>query len=790
VSIRSRKVVGDARENGVQVALIALVLTLGTAGVVAVLDAQAILKREIAASYESARAPDIALWFDRVPPEVLAEVAAHEDVAAVEARRVAFTRVRARDGSWLPMRLTILRDIESQRVGSIHRHSQAASGGAAGLWIEQSGRALIAADTGEPVRVRTPTGGLAALPLAGYVHDTSVAPSTQDRVVYAFATHDAAALVGQNPDADQLIVKMKHRGDTGDAVALGEALRERLRAIGQPPLRVDALANAHPHAALMNAMLRVLGVISAIAFTCSAALSGYLVSVWMRREVRLVGIMKAMGARWHQVAMQYLLLVGPLALAVTAIALPAGAAIGRIVVRYYANALNIDVVDWDVAARLALEEGALTLGVALAAMAWPIVRASRMSVHEAIHDPGIASALGAGSRVARSIALPGGMRWTFAVRNTLRRPLRLALILLALSSGGALLLTLHSNYESLMSVIDTSLAAQGHDIEVFMPRAVPGAVLESVARRVAGVELAEAWRRASVTAAQEESDPALTREAKRVTLLGYPPGSRLFTLPVLEGRLPASSASNEMLMTRTVRDSYPELRVGSEAPLRFRDRRVNVRVVGVVEEIGTPTFYAAFPTFDAITALGDAATVLRAKAGGGHPELVASALDEALLDAHLPAGQLVTRAMFRDSLDEHFKVVGDVMQMVALAVALIGAIVLGASTALDVLERRREIGVMRALGATPRGIAAILLAESATIAALGALLSIVISLALTKALNEAAARNLLHVAVPLHFSLEGLAVLCASALVVIVAVGTTLALSLRRTAREAMSYEG
>ncbi|HEX7557575.1 MAG TPA: FtsX-like permease family protein, partial [Usitatibacter sp.] len=345
MSMRWRKVVGDARGNGAQIGLIALVLALGTAGVVAVLDAQAILKREIAASYEAARAPDIALWFDRVPPRALAEVAANENVAGVEARRVAITRVAARDGSWLPMRVTILRDIASQQAGAIHRHVPIAGDGAGALWIEQSGKTLVAAEFGESLRVRTPTGGIATLPSAGFVHDTSVAPSTQDRIIYAFATPATAALLGQNPDADQLWVKMKERGDAGDVAALGESLRNDLLAKGLAPLRVDVLSNSHPHAALMNATLRVLGVMAAIAFTCSAALAGYLVSVWMRREVRLVGVMKAIGARWHQVALQYLVLVGPLALAVTALALPAGVGLARAIVRYYANVLNIDIAN-------------------------------------------------------------------------------------------------------------------------------------------------------------------------------------------------------------------------------------------------------------------------------------------------------------------------------------------------------------------------------------------------------------------------------------------------------------
>src|SRR4051812_20811942 len=103
-----RKVAGDARRNGWQLALVALALALGTAGVVAALDAQSVLEREIAASYAGANAPDIALWFERVDRRSIAEVAGHEEVAGAEAGRVAFTRIAARDGKWLPMRLAIV----------------------------------------------------------------------------------------------------------------------------------------------------------------------------------------------------------------------------------------------------------------------------------------------------------------------------------------------------------------------------------------------------------------------------------------------------------------------------------------------------------------------------------------------------------------------------------------------------------------------------------------------------------------------------------------------------------
>jgi len=784
--MRWRKVLGDLRAQRLSFALIALVLVLGAAGVVAALDAKAILAREIAASFEMAQAPDVVLWFDRVEPRMLAEIAAREDVSGAAARRVVYTRVAAADGTWLPMRLTLLRDIASQQVGAVHRHGGPPPGNERGIWIEQSGASLLAAGAGEQLRLRTPTGEVATLPVAGFVHDAGVAPSTQERLVYAYATPESAAALGQNPELDEVVVRTRFRGDAGDAARFGDELAAALKAGGWKALRVEPLASAHPHAPLMNAMLRVLGVLAAIAFACSAALAGFLVSAWMKREARQVGIMKAMGARRHQVALQYTLIAGLLALLVAALSLPLGAALGDLVVKHYVVALNIDALRHDVPAALSLEEAAVALGIVILAMAWPIARASRMSVREAIQDAGIAAPLGAGARLARPLAVPGNVRWTFALRNTLRRPFRLVLILLALSSGGALLLTTHSNYDSLMRVIDASLASQGHDIEVVMTRAFPAAQLQSAALRAPGVRIAEAWRRAST---RLETGTATAGESKRVALVGYPPETRLFKLPVVEGRVPGAGAMDEVLITRTVQEAIPDLVVGSVVELPFRDRRARVRVTGLVEEIGTPTIYCGFATFEAVTGSGDASTLLRARADDGHLESVARALDQALLDARMVPGQLITRAMFRDALDEHFKVVGEVLRMVALAAALVGAVVLAASTGFNVLERMREIGIVRALGATPRAIAALFVVEGVAVALVAALLAIALSIALTLALNEAAARTLLHVAVPLRFSLPGLAILCGGAVVVVLTVMATVAFALRRPVREALSYE-
>jgi putative ABC transport system permease protein len=143
----------------------------------------------------------------------------------------------------------------------------------------------------------------------------------------------------------------------------------------------------------------------------------------------------------------------------------------------------------------------------------------------------------------------------------------------------------------------------------------------------------------------------------------------------------------------------------------------------------------------------------------------------------------------RESLDEHFDVVGGIMRVVALAAALIGAIVLVGTVAFNVVERKREVGILRALGATPARIRAIFVVEALAIALLSSMVAIAGALAMTRAMLDRAEQTLLRVEVPMRFSMEGVAILGAGFVIVLLAVRVVLAYALRAPAREALQSE-
>jgi ABC-type antimicrobial peptide transport system permease subunit len=114
---------------------------------------------------------------------------------------------------------------------------------------------------------------------------------------------------------------------------------------------------------------------------------------------------------------------------------------------------------------------------------------------------------------------------------------------------------------------------------------------------------------------------------------------------------------------------------------------------------------------------------------------------------------------------------------------------LAAAAAAATHERTREIGILRALGATRRRIVALLLAEALTILLAGAAVGTMAALGLTAIMNEAAAQTLLHVSVPFVLSLEAVVLLLGAMLATLAVVALSVGRIVARPARGALCYE-
>jgi putative ABC transport system permease protein len=708
--------------------LAVLALATGLAGAGALLDTWSLVRVATSGTYLASLPVSATLRVDRLDDAVLAEIRALPRVAAAHGRRIASALLVAETGETSALLLA---------PDTFDAADMARLALTAGRWprdgevaIEGSSLELSGASVGERIRVRSGAREASPLEVVGVAHDVSVAPGWMDHVVYGFVT--AGTLERLGAGTREIQFRVRDDAPTREGVrAVAEEVRDIVEHRGGRVLAVTVpVPNQHVHAAQMDSLLMTQGAFALLALCACALLVVNLMAALLAGQSREIAVMKALGASPRQLLAMYLAFAAALGLAATTIALPLAALVARPYAALKGQMLNFPVDGFAIPAwAFGLQASAGVL-VPVLATAFTVWRACRSSVAQSLRDGGaVAERL-----VTRRVAIPGvGRPLMLSLNNAFRRRGRLALTLATLAAGGAVFVAAHNLRASVVESVDAMFAGLRSDFLLRMAQPQPPARLEALVRAAEGIAAAEAWIGAGANA------PRGGAPGENFTVLGLPVPSALMSPPVVAGRWLVPGDERVLVATRALALDDARFEPGGEVTLVLNGIEASWKVVGLIEGLGQPIAYA--PREALARARGEAGATLVAAAvipaDRGH-SLGTILRTRAALEAEgLRVATSALASEVRRALEDHLLLVVQFLGALGWVMLAVGAMGLASTLGLAVLERTREIGVMRAIGAPHGAIVGMLQAESLVIGLIAWAMALAASVPASVALGHA-----------------------------------------------------
>jgi putative ABC transport system permease protein len=165
-------------------------------------------------------------------------------------------------------------------------------------------------------------------------------------------------------------------------------------------------------------------------------------------------------------------------------------------------------------------------------------------------------------------------------------------------------------------------------------------------------------------------------------------------------------------------------------------------------------------------------------------------LEKNLEEENVRAVSSTSKADSRFSFDQHMLMIYVFLIVVSCLLGGVGGLGLTTTMSLNVLERRREMGILRAIGASPRVVWSIVVAEGLVIGLLSWVLAALAAWPVSKILGNLLVRLLLRGGLDFVFEPRGLAIWLAVSIFLAAASSFLPAWhASRRPVREAISYE-
>ncbi|HEY6008618.1 MAG TPA: ABC transporter permease [Geobacteraceae bacterium] len=379
-----------------------------------------------------------------------------------------------------------------------------------------------------------------------------------------------------------------------------------------------------------------------------------------------------------------------------------------------------------------------------------------------------------------------------ALRNPFRNRNRLLISLVMLALAGGTFITVLNLRLALETSVDSMLSFWQYDFWVGLYRPYRVDRLQRVAMSVPGVTAVEGWGFESTRRVRPDGS-----ESNPIFFFGAPPDSKLLKPTILEGRWLAPGDEDAIVIGMGLLDVEPDLAVGREMVLKVRGEEQHFHIVGVMEMIGNQTVgyitYVPLSTFNTMAHQvnhANMAVVTTSAATPAERQAIGSAVERLYEDAGIQATSIFQMDDERLEIGASFDILTQLLMVMVFLLSFVGGLGLMSTMSLNVLERSREIGVMRAFGGSNRSVFRVVVMEGVAIGVMSWFLSLVVAIPLTWVFDNYIGLSFLNMPLAYRYSVPAASLwLCVVILLSALSSSLPALNAVRLTVREVLSYE-
>jgi len=793
ITPRWKKILADLGTNKTRTLLASLSIAVGIFAVGVVVTSYFLVRDAMNADYFTVNPRTARIYAELFDQSLVDQLASVEGVISIEGHYDIWVKGTAADGRQYPVNLASIAPLDRQNVDRLVYEAGAKTLGDQEIFFERAGAEGMGLKVGGAVDLLMRDGQTRTLKLAGIVHDVQSNPFKFNSQTSAYVTPETMKWLGESDRFN--VVAFTTAGSQTDtkhirAIADRVALLMSKNGIEVFSVNVNN-PGQHPAASIINTVLKLMGLLAAMSVGLSIFLVINTVNAVMGQQVRQIGIMKALGATVAQMVAMYLALVLAFGLIALIVAVPLSALSAYVMTSIIVDKLNADTVPFYLPPLSIILQIGLGVAVPLIGASSPVVGSARMTVRQAITNYGIGASVSRNwidRLLDRMRKLPRPI--LFSLRNTFRHKSRLALTLFTLTLGGAIFIGVLSVRDSLFAEVDAVNNYAQADVSADLSALYTLAKVNEAVKEITGVVSYEGWWSGKLNLLYLDGV-----NSDQVIVAAPPAQTKLVKPSMLEGRWLLPSDTNAIVVDNHFMKFRPDVKVNDTINVRINKQNYPFTVVGIFRMGGNSTIGKAYMHLERISEIMEtegqvnSLKLVTDRHDSARQYQISEQLKSQFQEMDIEAA-LITGAETTSQSRASLSLIILLLLIMAVLIALVGGLGLVGTMSMNVIDRTREIGVLRSIGAVSGSIFQLVTVEGLFVGLISWLFSTVVAIPVASLLGSTLGSTLMNVSLYYRYSFQGVVfwlviVLVLSALASLIPARA----AVRLTIRDVLAYE-